>query len=181
MPDLANWPSLPALRRLTGAALLGALIIFVLFTFHDRPLAPDTIVSYELAWTSAGAARLFAAWGEAGRQVARESLWIDLVFMPAYAFFFAGLALTEARLARAPWARRLGARPAALPLGAWLCDVVENLALLRVLANTTQPDARLLAVAGVAATLKFALLGLCIVYIVGAVLARRRPITAGGA
>jgi hypothetical protein len=178
MPDLMRWPTPPLLRRLTGIALLGTLAIFIYFRIHDRPLSPYTIVSYEFAWTPERAARMFAVWGEAGMRAARESLWIDFLFMPAYALLFAGLALAEARAARAAWARRVGKWPVALPFGAWLLDAIENVALLQVLSSSGaggQPAALPLAVAGTAAALKFGLLALCTVYIVGAWLARLRP------
>src|SRR5512141_3174165 len=97
MPDLIHWPSAGALRRLTALALLATLALVVVFAVHDRGLSPYSIVAYELAWTPAQAALLFASWGEAGARVARESLWIDFAFMPSYAVLFAGLVLTEAR------------------------------------------------------------------------------------
>jgi hypothetical protein len=136
-----HWPPPAVLRRLTGAALLVTAVFVVIFGIHDRPLRPAGIVGYELAYTPQNALRLFEAWGAAGQLAARESLWIDFLFMPAYALLFAGLALGEARLARAGWVRRLGAWPAALPLAAWLFDFVENVALLRALDTPTAPPA----------------------------------------
>jgi hypothetical protein len=138
------------------------------FAVHDRPLQPYGIVGYEFAWTPARALEMFRAWGEPGRQVARESLWIDFGFMPAYALLAAGLALNAARQAESGRARRLGRWAAALPFGAWALDALENVMLLRVLGSPAQPPAAPLAVAGAAATVKFGLLAVCAAYVVGA-------------
>ncbi len=176
MPDLMHWPSPGALRRLTGLALLATLVLEAFFAVHDRGLSPYSIVAYELAWTPAQAARLFAAWGAAGARVARESLWIDFAFMPAYALLFAGLVLTEARDVTAGL-RRVGLRIVLAPLAAWLFDALENASLLGVLGDTAAPSAPLLLAAGLAASLKFLLLLACIVYILTALayrVARRR-------
>jgi hypothetical protein len=147
---------------------LAATVAFVaVFAIHDRPLQPYGIVGYEFAWTPARAREMFQVWGEAGRQVARESLWIDFGFMPAYALLFGGLALNAARRAESAWARRLGTWAAGLPFGAWALDGLENVMLLRALASPQAPPAGALAVAGAAAAVKFGLLAACAVYMLG--------------
>jgi hypothetical protein len=180
-----QWPSALVLRRVSWLSLFGTMGFMVAFNVIHRPMAPYNILDYEFAWTPERAAEMFAAWGEAGQQAARTSLVIDFGFMPAYALLLASLALNEARLARAAWARRLstplrvqaagrlGWWPVALPFGAWLLDAIENLALMRALAQAAQPPAAPLAVAGTAATVKFALLAACALYIVGAWAVRR--------
>jgi hypothetical protein len=173
MPDLLRWPAPATLRRITGAAFLLTALIFIVFNIHDRPLAPYNIVTLELAWTPARAAELFAAWGERGIQVARESLWIDFLYMPAYALMFAGLALAEARLARGGW-RTAGRWLALAPFGAWAFDLAENLALLRVLHSPAAPPAGLLTLAGVAAVIKFGLLLAVVAYVLLAFTVRSR-------
>jgi hypothetical protein len=161
-------------------SLFGTMGFMVAFNVIHRPMAPYNILDYEFAWTPERAAEMFAAWGEAGQRAARTSLVVDFGFMPAYALLLACLALNEARLARrlstplrVQAAGRLGWWPAALPFGAWVLDAIENLALMRALAQAAQPPAAPLAVAGTAATVKFALLAVCTVYIVGAWAARR--------
>jgi hypothetical protein len=158
----------------TWAALAATAGFMALFAIHDRPLQPYGIVGYEFAWTPGRALEMFRAWGEAGRQVARESLWIDFGFMPAYALLGAGLTLSAARGAQSGWAQRLGMWAARLPFGAWALDAVENVALLRALGSPEQPPAAPLAVAGAAATVKFGLLAVCAVYMVGAWVGRLR-------
>ena len=176
MPILKRWPSADTLRRLTGLALLATLVIEAVFAVHDRGLSPYSIVAYELAWTPTQAARLFAAWGAAGVKVARESLWIDFAFMPAYAVLFAGLVLSEARDVPGSL-RRTGLWLALAPFAAALCDALENVALLGVLGNTAAPSSPLLLIAGLSASVKFLLLLAAILYVLTALayrVARRK-------
>jgi len=173
MPDLKLWPSPPALRRVTWTAFFATAILFVIFAVHDRPMGANGIVAFELAFTPDQARLLFAVWGPAGVQAAREALWIDFLFMPAYALWLGGMALGQWRAARAGWAVRLGLWAAALPFAAWALDFVENVALLGVLADTIHPSANLLSVAGWAASVKFGLIVACAVYVVAAWVAGR--------
>jgi hypothetical protein len=167
-PDLARWPTAPTLRRITWTAFFATGLIAVIFAVHDRPMGANGIVAFELAYRPAQAALLFAVWGPAGIQAARESLWIDFLFMPAYAFWLGGMALGQWRHVRLSWMAGLGIYAAALPFAAWALDFIENAALLGVLADTSNPSAGLLMVAGWAAEVKFALLGASVVYVVAA-------------
>jgi hypothetical protein len=171
MPDPREWPPRGALRWLTAGALAATLALSAALALHDRPLRPYSIVSLELAWTSAQAAALLAAWGAAGQRVAREALWLDFAYMPAYALLAAGLVVLEARRSRGA-VQRAGVRLAAAPFAAWLLDVVENLALLRVLAAPAAPPAGLLIVAGLSASVKFLLLLACGLYVIFALVLR---------
>jgi hypothetical protein len=173
MPDLMRWPTPPALRRLTWTAFFATAIIAVVFAVHDRPMGANGIVAFELAFTPDQARLLFAVWGADGIRAAREALWIDFLFMPAYALWLGGMALALRRAAPTPWAARLGRWAAALPFAAWGLDFIENVALLGVLRDTNHPAASLLTVAGWAAAVKFALLAASAAYIVAAWVARR--------
>jgi len=161
MRRLLTAPSPKLLRLITLGALPFTVGFFLFFRVHDRPLAPYTIVDYELARTPARAGQLLGAWGAAGQQTARESLYIDFGFMPAYALFFAGLTLLAAR-ASAGRVQTLGLWLSHGPFGSWLCDGIENISLLAVLSNPGNAVA--LALAGWCATVKFALLLLCLLY-----------------
>jgi hypothetical protein len=103
--------------------------------------------------------------------VAREALWLDFAYMPAYALLAAGLVVLQARRSRGA-AQRLGLRLAAAPFAAWLLDVVENVALLRVLGAPAAPPPALLVVAGLSASLKFLLLLACGLYVIFALVMR---------
>lgn len=165
MPDLTQWPGRGSLRWVTAVALLTTVAFFVTFAVRERPLRPYSMVAFELAWTPAQAGEMLGHWGAAGRQLARTSLLLDFAFMPAYVLLLAGLLLLEARRSDGA-VRRLGLRLLAAPFVAWGLDAVENLALLGVLAAPGAPLAPLTATAAACATLKFALLALCGVYVI---------------
>src|SRR5574341_2467518 len=110
MPRLAEFPAPKTLRLATAVAFLFTAAIFFVFRVHDRPLKPYDIGAFELAWTPQKAESMMGVWGEAGRQTARESLFIDFGYMPAYSFLFAGLTLMAARAVSARW-QALGFAP----------------------------------------------------------------------
>jgi hypothetical protein len=110
-------------------------------------------------------------WGEVGRQTARESLLIDFGYLPAYSFFFAGMTLMAAR-ALSGWQQTLGFVLTFAPFMSAVSDATENLALLSVLQSPDSPSAAALTLAGVCATLKFSLLVICLLYMLGVVIYR---------
>lgn len=116
------------------------------------------IVGFELAGSDARVEEILAAWGPDGRAAARRSLLIDYGVLATYAPLMAGLCRGAAsRLERRRSGRlaALGPALAAAQLIAGACDVVENTALLAVLAGRRRP---LPEVATAAARLKFTLL-----------------------
>ena len=173
MPDLRLWPAPPTLTRIIQLSLLATFVFFLVFQVHDRRLDVNNIVSLELAWTPARAKDILTAWGAGGQQVARESLFIDFAYMPAYAFLFAGLVLATARGVRGRL-QTLGFWLSAAPFAAWVCDLTENFALLRVLTIPSDPSPAAVRLASLCASLKFELLLVCLTYILVAWILRRR-------
>jgi hypothetical protein len=145
---------------LTALPLLAVLAY--LLRALDQALAPYNIVDLEFAFTPERAEELIAAWGQAGNAAARQSLWLDFLYMPAYAFFFGGLALFAARAASGHW-QTLGLWLTLFPFMAAALDAIENIALLNSLPPAAPASAPLL-IAGVAAALKFGVLILCWLY-----------------
>jgi hypothetical protein len=155
------------------AILLAGLAFTIAFQYVfgliHRAIVPFTIVDLEFAWTPERLGAMTTAWGTAGDAAARLSLWVDYLFMPAYAALAAGLVLLTARAAAGPW-RSVGLWLALAPLGAWACDALEN-AMLLISLPPAAPAPLALTVAGVAAAVKFALLGVCLVYFLTALAA----------
>jgi hypothetical protein len=172
MHRLAEFPTPKTLRLVTAVAFLFTAAIFFVFRVHDRPLRPYDIVAFELAWTPQKAETIMGVWGEAGSQTARESLLIDFGYLPAYSFFFAGLTLMAARAVTARL-QTLGFVLTFVPFVSAVFDAVENLTLLSVLQTPGNPSALALILAGVCATLKFSLLVICLLYMLGVVIYRR--------
>jgi hypothetical protein len=136
-----------------------ALVLFIQLRSLGSPLITETtphgIVGYELAFSAARASEMITAWQNAGViENARVSLGVDFAFLLAYpAFFFFSVRLLQ---------RTDGSRLQAI--GTWLggavlacapLDAIENLALWRMLSHGA--TSLLAATAGIAASVKFAL------------------------
>lgn len=135
----------------------------------DAPLRLDTtplgIVSYEFAFTAERAAAMIAAWRDAGvLDSALVSLGVDLAFLLVYPWFFRSSAQLLARKDDTAF-ERVGVQLAGLVLFCTPLDLIENLALWRMIA--AGPSGLLAALAGIAASLKFVLVvgtgGWCLV------------------
>lgn len=166
MKRLQTWPAASNLLALTLAGLSFTVAFQYVFNQIHRHIAPYTILDLEFAWTPAQLAAMTAAWGPAGDEAARLSLWVDYLFMPVYVMLAVGLVLLTARAAAGRW-RTAGLWLALAPVGAWVCDAIENTLLLNSLPPAT-PAAAALTGAGLAAALKFGLLAVCLIYFLAA-------------
>lgn len=178
------------LRGFTLLALLIVVVLFIVFQGIEAQLqaagSPGGVVELEMAFTPARAAAIIQAWPAGGADLARLALWLDFLFIIGYAGgLWALLVQLAANPALASWAGVLR-RLALLPLIAALLDVSENICLLLVvrrmppvgplpatLASTLAP---LTLMAGVFASVKFALVGVALLTVVlaGAIALRNR-------
>lgn len=149
-------------RRVMWLALALGTGCAVTLHIIDAPLrtpeAPYGIVSFELAWSSAGAGRMRDSWDDHARLHAAFGLGFDYLFLCAYGALAWSLlrlrALALACAQRPRWARAC----ASLAPAAWAaagCDALENAALWRVLADPAAPWPML---AAALATAKFMIL-----------------------
>ena len=133
----------------TGLLALGLFVVLGLIDEQIKDTGGPGILAFELEFTSDNARDTLAQWGDAGQDDARLSLWLDFLFLVAYAAFFslAILALIDA----------LGWRRweflAAFPLIAAVCDAIENGALLLTIGQ--DGDQPWPFIAGVFASIKF--------------------------
>ena len=146
-----------------------SVILLLQLRSIDAPLRLDAtpfgIVSYEFAFTAARAAAMIAAWRDAGvLDAALVSLGVDIAFLLVYPWFFRSSAQLLARNTATGF-ERVGVQLAALVLFCTPLDLIENLALWRMIAASPTP--LLAATAGIAASLKFVLVvgtgGWCLV------------------
>lgn len=154
----------PSLRPLwIRAAVVGAAMVLL-----DLPLrtaaAPNGVVSYELAWTGERAAAMIASWTGVAAAAAWGSLLLDYLFMWSYGALLAALS------------RRVvaGGAGAALAGASWAAaafDAGENLALIRMWGWGASDRAAV--TAGLFASVKFVLLAVVVVAVVGAAIRRR--------
>ncbi len=165
MRYLETRPSTRVVAAITVAALVATVAVWSLFTEPEREMSARGygIVDYELAFTAERANDILHAWGAEAEPAARRSLLVDFAFMPSYGLLFAGITLLIARL-QGGKLRRAGLALTPLALVAALCDALENLMLLSMLGAAGRVAVAPPLVAGVAATIKFALLAVLIVY-----------------
>jgi len=149
----------------TGAALVIVLIIRGLFAGMETTMHTGSsygIVDFELAFTGNRAGMILSRWDREAADAARASLLLDFVFIPAYAVLFAGITSMLTRNRSAVWHR--GAKwVIGGVIAAALLDVLENAMLLYQLQGDVIRHIPPL-VAGIAASIKFLLLGITVVF-----------------
>jgi hypothetical protein len=161
--DRMIWP-------LVVFSLLLLLILNLLGLPLNTPAAPYGIVSFELARNEAQASAILASWDQAARLRAAFSLGLDFLFIPLYTVALTLTCLWAARFRRKrrrfpSWLVLIGIPGIPLAwaqLGAGLLDMVENIALVRMLfgmVNSPWPQ-----VASVCASTKFILIAAGILY-----------------
>lgn len=173
MTILLSKPSRRVLIAITLISLIVTLVIWLQFRILEQVMTAEGgagIVSYELAFTSQHAASILQDWGLEAQAAARRSLLLDFPFMLAYALAFGGITLLLARAQRG-WLQTLGLWLVPACFVAALLDMIENLFLLSMLNTQTTADPAPF-VAGTAASIKFALLLIVLIYWVVAGLAR---------
>ncbi len=152
--------------------LAATLMVFAAISALDVPLhtsaAPNGIVSFELARNPATAQAILDSWGGSVRVYAGLSLGVDYLFMVLYASTIAlGCVLVGTRLGGA--AARLATWLAWAQVLAATLDAAENWALIRWLLGSR--SAFWPPVAAWCATVKFALVGLGLAFVLcGAVM-----------
>lgn len=136
------------MRRLLIASGAITFLLFVALAVIDQRIKRSGgpgIIALEVAGSAERAAEILRQWGDSGRSMARVSLIVDFPFLVAYAIFFSAACTEMGRRLRVraeqggaagTIAKHL-ATPA--PILGWAffvaaaLDVVENLALLRVI------------------------------------------------
>lgn len=143
-------------------------MLFVVLALLDGRLhetGGPGIVPFEVAGDLPRAKEILVDWGVAGRETARQSLWLDFAFLAAYGAFLALAATALRDLAlRRGWHRLAPARRLVviLPVGAAGLDALENVFLLLTVGERGGAAAPRLA--AIFATGKFALLGVTLAY-----------------
>jgi hypothetical protein len=171
--DLSTYPKRS--RALFGRDRKRALILLgvatVAFTVVLELIDPShvshgpTILDFEFAGSRSRAAQIIAEWGAKGRSAARLSLVLDYGYMLSYGLFFALAGFAVRDTARARGWRRLAAIGVVVPffaLAAATFDASENVALLLTLTGSGGSLAP--PFAAVCSAVKFALIGIAILY-----------------
>jgi len=116
------------------------IVCFVVLESMARRLitaaAPMGIVSFELAATAEESREIVASWDEGTREIARQNLWWDYLFIPLYTTTLAILGIMSAHWFTSRGLHGLSNLAILLAWGQWLAgllDFAENSALLRAL------------------------------------------------
>jgi hypothetical protein len=165
MDTLNDKPSRTTTLVLLALGFAGLLFVWLQFLPLEQIMTEGGgygIVHYELAFTPARVAAIHSTWGPQARHAALQSLLIDYAFMPAYGFFFGMLTLLIARAQSERW-RNIGLWIVVGCFAAAVLDALENAMLLITLQSSSIPSLPPL-IAGLAATLKFVLLVIPVLY-----------------
>lgn len=171
--------------RLFGWTGLGTLTIIMLLQLRgmDAPLrTPETplgVVGYALAFTPARADAMLSTWRSLDRlEALRVSLGFDVVFLLVYPWFLRrSIHVVNGWRRPAESAHRWERAGHILAMAVLACiplDALENALLWRMM--TPPPTALLTMTAGIAASIKFALVVASLVWCLATLVTRFRPI-----
>jgi hypothetical protein len=173
---LRRWlelPRSPSFLIFVFVTLVATFGLAAKLTELGQPLKPYKIVALQFAWTPEKAKAVLSdpldgtsgAWRPERLEAARQSLLWDFPFLLAYAPFLAAMVLLAAQHVSKLY--RLNVVLSLAPFVAAALDAIENVALLRVLAQSPAPSAWLLQLAALAAGAKFALVIAAALYVPG--------------
>ena len=120
------------------SGILTVLLLIAMQSF-DAPLnttaAPNGIVSFELAKDMDVSQIILSSWDETAKVNAGLSLGFDFLFLIAYSIFLASLCYAVAKRfkERNKWIYKLGLSLAVFQFVAALFDIIENIALIKLL------------------------------------------------
>lgn len=145
-------------------ALVTLSILNIIDLHLTTPVAPQNIVSFELAGTLSKAQAILEAWGSSGKVYAGLSLGFDFFFIVVYAGAIALACILLARSLKKPPLVLIGVILAWMQLVAALMDSTENFALIQLLLGSSRELWPSLARS--CAIVKFSLVGLGLIYII---------------
>lgn len=148
-----------SLRKMFFLSGVGMLIFLLIIKLIVIPLTSGEIVAFELAKDPAKASAIMAAWGidpEGKFSKAQLAIRLDFIFIILYSsFFFMGTRFMGS-LAENPVLQKAGRGFSWMVIVAGMCDVVENLAMIRTMSSA--PKAWIVHLTYDMAVIKFSLL-----------------------
>lgn len=158
-----------------GLLGLGVGIVLAMLDARMQDTGGPGIIAFEFAGSREEAGRMMSDWGQRGQRAARASLWLDFAYLVFYSAFLALAALATRDLFKREAIRRLASlgKPAAVAavLGA-VFDAIEDVNLLIVLDH--DGGDRAARAAAICAGVKFALVGLAVLYVLSGLALRVR-------
>ena len=149
------------------ASMLFTLTLTAVISVFGQPMttaaSPLNIISFEFVWTVEQAQHILSHWDMKTRQVAAFVMGVDYLYMVAYATTLSLGCLHASDWARRPKLKAIGRK---LFWGAWIAataDAIENIAQVALLFGHMHPAWPKVTFIG--ASIKFALVFLCMSYI----------------
>jgi hypothetical protein len=127
----------PRLRRWFWILLIANALFIVATGLYLQPLTSRAIMDFELAKETVVAERIIQTWQSTGLlHKAIESVYIDFLFIVLYTTGLSVASVFMARLTRHEILVRAGNFFSYLVISAGICDVIENVAMLKSLHGT---------------------------------------------
>jgi hypothetical protein len=142
-----------ALLLSLALALAGFLLMVGAEHAGAGPGEYSSQLQLQFAWNAEQARAVLASWGEAGRARVSNGIYADTLFLIGYAWLLAQLMVALGRHKHLAW----------VPVFAGALDALENVLLLGLIQGRL--DAGISLAIGLVATLKFALIGACLIYL----------------
>ncbi len=164
------FPSNKILLLLTVAGfVIFILINQLIFAALSATYTTYGILDFEFAWTKARVLTIFTVWGQQGMLDQRIGVYWDFLYIVGYVSFISGCILLVTRQLEGK-VEGIGYRVSVLPALAGVFDIIENINLLIMINNPITFPISLPSIASICALIKFALLGVSIVFFVIAII-----------
>lgn len=139
-----------------------AIIAAICWTIVMRLFSPNNIVQFEMAGTTSIATEIITNWGPDGVAMAKTSTYLDFIYLLLYSAAIALGCRAAASYSKNDIFIKVGPALALLTLIAGLCDVIENIAMLKSL---NEIDQTVVSVAYYFAATKFTILFIALLFI----------------
>lgn len=140
-------------------SVTAATIAWIIFM---RPYTPANIVQFEFAKTIETATSIITVWGAEGAAKATTSIYLDFVFIVLYCSAIMLGCKVTAQFSKRELLIKIGSALALFIWVAGLCDVIENIAMLKTLESISQTTT---SIAFYFAAIKFSIVGVSLIFI----------------
>jgi len=139
-----------------------AIVSAICWTIVMRLFSPNNIVQFEMAGTTSIATDIITNWGPDGVAIAKTSTYLDFIYILLYCAAIALGCRVAANYSKNEKFIKVGVALSLLTLLAGLCDVIENIAMLKSL---NEIDQTAVSIAYYFAATKFTILFIALLFI----------------
>jgi hypothetical protein len=132
-----------------------SLAATAIWFFIMRPFTPPNIVAFELAGSVDAAQNILSVWGPELTSKVKTGIYLDFGFILVYCSAFMFACRASANYSGVPFFINITKQLIVASWIAGLCDVIENIALLKTLSQISQTS---VSIAFYFATIKFSIL-----------------------